>query len=83
VGTSRFKSRTGCHVYGKLRRTDFLPVGGIEDDEVLDRGYESVSSDEDDGCGLQYAFPEEDCEYDFPEEVAGDRGNTLIAVDFE
>ena len=83
VGTSRFKSRTGCHVYGKLRRTDFLPVGGIEDDEVLDRGYESVSSDEDDGCGLQHAFPEEDCEYDFPEEVAGDRGNTLIAVDFE
>ena len=27
VAVSRFKVRTGVYVYGKLRRTDFLPVG--------------------------------------------------------
>ena len=27
VGVSRFKRRTGVYLYGKLRRTDFLPVG--------------------------------------------------------
>ena len=27
VAVSRFRSRRGCHLYGKLRRTDFLPVG--------------------------------------------------------
>ena len=27
VAVSRFKVRSGVYVYGKLRRTDFLPVG--------------------------------------------------------
>ena len=27
VGVSRFKRRTGVYLFGKLRRTDFLPVG--------------------------------------------------------
>ena len=27
VAVSRFKRRAGVHLYGKLRRTDFLPVG--------------------------------------------------------
>ena len=27
VATSRFKTRAGCFLYGKLRRSDFLPVG--------------------------------------------------------
>ena len=27
VAVSRFKKRSGVYVYGKLRRTDFLPVG--------------------------------------------------------
>ncbi len=56
---SRFKSRSGCHLYGKLRRTDFLPVGEEREDEVLQRGYDSVSSDDSEGCGLEYAFPED------------------------
>ena len=56
VAVSRFKSRAGCHVFGKLRRTDFLPVGDAKDTEVLERGYQSVSSGSDEGCGLEYAF---------------------------
>ena len=49
VGVSRFKSRAGCHVFGKLRRTDFLPVGEDKEEEVLERGYYSKSSDYVDG----------------------------------
>ena len=56
VGVSRFKTRAGCFLYGKLRRSDFLPVGDELDEEVLERGYDSVSSDESDGAGLEYAF---------------------------
>ena len=43
-----------------MRRTDFLPVGEAQTDEVLERDIESQSSDEDDGCGLEYAFSEGD-----------------------
>ena len=57
VAVSRFKSRAGCHVYGKLRRTDFLPVGEEKESDVLERGYYSLSSDDDEGRGLEYAFP--------------------------
>ena len=56
VGCSRFKSRAGCHLFGKLRRTDFLPVGEPTADEVLERGYLTVDSDADDGCGHAAAF---------------------------
>ena len=34
-------------MYGKLRRTDFLPVGEEREDEVLERGWDSVTSSED------------------------------------
>ena len=60
VAVSRFRSRAGCHVYGKLRRTDFLPVGEDEEGQVLERGYYSVSSEDDDGAGLEYAFGDGD-----------------------
>lgn len=50
VGVSRFKTRDGCHFFGRLRRTDFLPVGPELDDEVLERGIASASSSDDDGC---------------------------------
>ena len=43
-------------MYGKLRRTDFLPVGEEQEDEVLERGYLSVSSDDEDGQGLEQAY---------------------------
>ena len=75
--------RSGCYLYGKLRRTDFLPVGPELEEEVLERGYSSVSSGHSDGAGLEYAFPEDDEELDL--EYAPDEGgaNSLLAVDFE
>ena len=51
VACSRFKTRDGCYLYGKLRRTDFLPVGVEQEDEVLERGYESAESDASDYSG--------------------------------
>ena len=36
--------RTGCHLYGKLRQSDFLPVGIDRDDEVWERGDDSMNS---------------------------------------
>ena len=55
VAVSRFRSRGGCYLYGHKRRTDFLPVGGNEEDEVLKRGYESLTDDDEDGRGIEYA----------------------------
>ena len=80
VAASRFKKRSGCYLYGKLRRTDFLPVGPDLEEEVLERGYSSVSSGDSEGAGLEYAFSEEDADSEY--EYQGD-GNALLAVDFE
>ena len=82
MAVSRFKFQGGCYLYGKLRRSDFLPVGHEKDEEVLERGYSYVSSDDSDGAGLEYAFPEEndsdDNEY-VPNEADN---NALDDVDF-
>lgn len=51
VGVSRFRSRNGCYLYGSLRRSDFLPVGPEQEEEVLERGVESEDTDDDDVCG--------------------------------
>ena len=48
-------------MYGKLRRTDFLPVGDEQDDEVLERGWSSANTSEDEdreyakGMAARYA----------------------------
>ena len=55
VAVSRFRTKAGCFLYGKLRHTDFLPVGPDREDEVWERGVHSESSDED----------ENHCEYCF------------------
>ena len=83
VAASRFKFRAGCYLFGKLRRTDFLPVGDEQEDEVLVRGYSSVSSGDSEGAGLEYAFPEEDEESDM--EYAVDEGGAqgCVALDFD
>ena len=80
VGVSRFKTRAGCFLYGKLRRSDFLPVGDELDEEVLERGYDSVSSDDSDGAGLEYAFANQSDD----ESVVsvGGAANMLDAADF-
>ena len=59
VAASRFRTRGGCFLYGHKRRTDFLPVGGEGADEVLERGYDSLSDDDEDGRGLEYACNED------------------------
>ena len=62
VAASRFKSRAGCFLYGKMRRTDFLPVGEDQSDEVLVRDVQSQSSSEDDVCGFASGSDsDEDC----------------------
>ena len=58
VAASRFKTRSGCYLYGKLRTSDFLPVGPDLESEHLERGYESESSGASDGPGLEHAFSE-------------------------
>ena len=79
VAASRFKSRSGCYLYGKLRRTDFLPVGEEKEEEELKRGYSSLSSDDSDGAGLEYAFPEDT---DSDEACDEAESNALHDVDF-
>ena len=59
VAASRFRTRGGCYLYGHMRRTDFLPVGGEAGDEVLERGYDSLSDDDEEGRGLEYACEED------------------------
>ena len=58
VAASRFRTRGGCYLYGHKRRTDFLPVGGEDTEEVLERGYESKSDEDEDGPGTEYACEE-------------------------
>ena len=57
VAVSRFRTRGGCYLYGHKRRTDFLPVGGNEEDEVLERGYYSLTDEDSDSDprGREYA----------------------------
>ena len=45
VGASRFKSKDGIHLFGKIRRTDWLPVRPISDYDLDDtiRGEESMT----------------------------------------
>ena len=85
VGCSRFKSRAGCFLYGKLRCSDFLPFGEEKEDEVLERGYYSLSSDDEEGRGREYLGGQE---WNEPEdasdaEVSQFAGNALLSVDFE
>ncbi len=79
VGVSRFCSRSGVYLYDKLRRTDFLPVGDEKPDEVLERGYDSESSDDENGKGLEYAFAEDASDED-DEEQSGPMA--VVSADF-
>ena len=48
VAVSRFRKRSGVYLFGKLRRTDFLPVKEESPDEVLVRGEYSMSDNDSD-----------------------------------
>ena len=80
VACSRFKFRRGCYLYGKLRRSDFLPVGEQKMDEILERGYHSVSSSDSEGSGLEHAFGESDDDYADGLGEVGEYGS--VSVDF-
>ena len=79
VACSRFKSRSGCYLYGKMRRSDFLPVGGIPEEEVLERGYFSVSSQDSDGVEADQAAG---AAAEYVDEIS-DFGDVAVSADFE
>ena len=58
VAVSRFRTQAGVFHYGRYRRSDWLPVGEGADDEQIDRGYASMSSDSD----VPYGSDSEDSE---------------------
>ena len=66
VGASRFKSADCFFLYGKLRRTDWLPVGGDESTEQAKRSDSSMSDDSDDEDAREFeaAYVAEDDGYD-------------------
>ena len=80
VAVSRFNTQAGCYLYGKVRVSDFLPAGEEKEDEVLDRGYYSVSSDDSEGCGLEQAFQGDDSEYLDAIDYGEDQGT--LNIDF-
>ena len=41
MGASRFRSKDGLFHFGRIRRTDWLPVGARRDSEQVDRGDDS------------------------------------------
>ena len=77
VGVSRFRSKDGCYLVGKARRTDFLLVGEADPErEVLERGVDSESDDSDDEFvdGLaqrDWGNPDDESDCDDPE-ASGD-----------
>jgi hypothetical protein len=68
VAISRFRTRAGCHLYGKLRLSDFLPVGVDRDDEVWERGDSSQTS----GSEYEGACYRNPDEYSDPEDPDAD-----------
>ena len=80
VAVSRFRTRNGCHLYGKLRRTDFLPVGEETEGEVLERGCQSESDDDEDGPGGDWVLQADSSIFDAFE--PSDQANEL-ALDYE
>jgi len=47
VAVSRFRTHAGVYHYGRIRRSDWLPVGGDPDYEQIYQGYESFEEAED------------------------------------
>ena len=81
VACSRFKSRHGVYLYGKLRRSDFLPVGPTKETDQIERGYESDSSDGSNySGGLEHAHRDSDDDLDYELPSGPDEG--LILSDF-
>ena len=84
VAVSRFRSRAGCHLFGYLRRSDFLPVGEDQDDEDLERGMYSDSTDDEDimGSGI-FGGGSDDSDDEFAGNDTHNQGEELKDVDFD
>jgi hypothetical protein len=80
VATSRFMFKRTCFLFGKLRRTDFLPVGPDLESEVFERGYESIDSDNEERGEYDWAEREvaEGALADELPELAEADGNELL-----
>ena len=53
VAISWLRTRAGCHLNGKLRRSDFLPVGEEQDNEQLERAYHPLNSSDSEHDGAE------------------------------
>ena len=60
VGASRAQSKAGLYHYGRLRRSDWLPVGEPTDGDHTARGYSSQSSASGDDDGEDEGAYEDD-----------------------
>ena len=83
VAVGRFKLRQGCFLYGRLRRTDFLPVGEEQADEVFERDVESQSTDSDCGVALEYCYSDESDEEAYLDDHGISAETDLQPVDFD
>ena len=71
MAVSRFRTRLGCYYFGRIRRSDFLPVGEDGEDEAVERGYYSVDSSDDEDRGLECRFADQMADSDAASEREG------------
>ena len=72
MAVSRFRTRLGCYYYGRIRRSDFLPVGEEGEDEAVERGYYSVDSSDDEDRGLECRYADQRADSDAASEPEGE-----------
>ena len=77
VGASRARSSAGLFYFGKVRRTDWLPVGGDADDEQVTRGYDSKDSSSE---GRARSYDESDDDQEDQESSDGSLGSVEEAM---
>ena len=72
------QSRSVYETVDELWRSDFLPVGDEKDDEVLERGCYSLSSDDEEGPGREHLCGQDWNEADDASDVDVERGAALV-----
>ena len=70
VGASRSQTKDGLYLFGRLRRSDWLPVGDPSDYEQLVRGSESLSDDSEEEQEDPYDSSEEFDDNEFAHELS-------------
>ena len=77
VGASRARSSAGLFYFGKVRRTDWLPVGGDANEEQVTRGYDSKDSSSE---GRARSYDESDDDQEYQESSDGSLGEVEEAM---